>query len=298
METNLIKQKFTAPAVANTVAPVSKKPTEKSENNPEAKKLGMSGATKLGLSLVGLAVLGTASYLIFRGKSKAIEKPLDKAFDELREIVKDFKPHYEDATKKIETVLKDGRTKITYSGVNKGGAEVREIIVLNKDKSIMRVLQEKNKNTGEFVSNTFKGDKDVVLQSFADIPEANVFKTLERDALIPEHNGLSNWMRISTDNYSRTNSNMYDKDGKFVSKLSHLNTSAGVKIKREYNIFAYEKDKMVGNLIETNIPAIGSAPEKILPKKFILNGKPQAVIPNTASDKRFDRYFDAITGIH
>lgn len=136
------------------------------------------GTKEILLSLVGLAVIGTAGYYIFRGKTPKSVKPSEKPItipdkNEQNKTVNIFEntdiesfginKFYERLKNLknmvVETVT-NNRTKLTYSGIDEAGNELVDCSVFDKDKKlIMRFFRTKNKETGKMSLVKYSADK-------------------------------------------------------------------------------------------------------------------------------------------
>lgn len=137
------------------------------------------GTKELLLSLAGLAVLGTAGYFIFRGKSMPkSDKPnlhltnsgqetnRENTADILNSIdvnsfsIDSFYEKFKTLKDGIVSELRGNRTKLSFSGTDIDGNELLDCMVFDKDKKLLiRFLRTKNIETGRMSMVTYTSDK-------------------------------------------------------------------------------------------------------------------------------------------
>ncbi len=161
--------------------------TKKAENKEPKENNNKQGLTTKTKTLIGggvVAASALAIYFITRNSKAAkeaakassktsgnenIKKPLEKVNKKIQEALKDFKSDIQDISETITEELETGVTRITYSGKNKDGHELKDMLFFNKNNEItQRMIEQTTPN--EQIKIVYKGD-NAILAKPDDMPE-------------------------------------------------------------------------------------------------------------------------------
>lgn len=154
--------------------------TNKPNENNNHKKQGLSTQAK---TLIGAGVIATSAlaiYFITRNSKTAkkaadatskatseasgndnIKKPINEANKKIQESLNDFKSDIQDISETIIEKLDTGFTRITYSGKNKDGHELKDMLFFNKNNELtQRMIEQTTPN--EQIKIVYKGDNAIL----------------------------------------------------------------------------------------------------------------------------------------
>lgn len=161
---------------------------QKAENKePQDNNNNKQGLTTKTKTLIGggvFAASALAIYFITRNSKAAkeaakassnasgnenIKKPLEKVNKKIQDTLKEFKSDIQDISETITEELETGFTRITYSGKNKDGHEIKDMLFFNKNNEItQRMIEQTTPN--EQIKIVYNGDNTILARP-DDIPE-------------------------------------------------------------------------------------------------------------------------------
>lgn len=198
----------------------------------DTKKQGLSTTAKT-LIGAGLVAAGTlAVYFITRNskaakntaeaatnaaseasKTENIKNPLEAGEKKIETVLKDFKSDIQDIKETIVEKLETGFTRITYSGKNAEGHDIKDMVFFNKNNDVVQRMIEQT-TPKEQIRIVYKGD-NTILASPDEMPEGRYNpKYFQRQIAV------SNMEKLGNDNvqdsafYNQTAS-MFDNQGRF-----------------------------------------------------------------------------------
>lgn len=146
-------------------------------------------------------------------KNETVKNPLDEVDEKIKTALKDFKSEIKELSEPLVEKLKTGFTRITYSGKNAEGHDIKDMVFFNKNNDVVQRMIEQV-TPKENIKISYKGDKTILAKP-DDIPEGRYNpKYFQRQIAV------SNMEKMGNDNvpdsafYNQTAS-MFDNQGRF-----------------------------------------------------------------------------------
>ncbi len=157
--------------------------SKKAENNEPKDNNNKQGLTTKTKTLIGAGVVAAGALAIYfitrnpktakkaaEATSKAasdasgkenIKNPIDEVNKKIQESLKDFKSDIQDISETIVEKLDTGFTRITYSGKNKDGHELKDMLFFNKNNELTQRMIEQT-TPDEQIKIIYKGDNAIL----------------------------------------------------------------------------------------------------------------------------------------